>query len=60
MTEKEIYKLADEVLELSGTLYHLVPDSELARKTSMQNCFDRIHESIINMARMANASQQSK
>ena len=58
MTEKNIYKIANDVMQLTGTLYHLVPDIEEERKQAMQRCYDRVQEQVLNMARMASASQE--
>ena len=54
MTEKEVYKIYDEIMHLTAKLYHVVPENHIRNKT-MDHGFRNIQENVANMARVASA-----
>ena len=59
MTEKEVYKVYDEIMHLTAKLYRIVPELH-ARNITMDHGYRNIQENVANMARVASAHLEEK
>ena len=59
MTEKEVYKIYDEIMQLTAKIYRIVPENHV-RNITMDHGYFLIQENVANMARVASAHLNEK